>query len=139
MQITINNQDLLSARDEGTVMVLTGTAENGDRVTFGADRRPADDLADAVVNSLDGEITAEVESWQVLSTNPLRKGRIRRTPGGNPTSEAAARYLPANYQVTGEDDEWVYFAGHNNSGWTMSGYVLPRLASGLFWAEEVPS
>lgn len=137
MNVTVTKADLPYVRDEGTVLVFTGTAENGDRVDFGADHRPAWALYEGVLET--GEAEAEVESYQVLRTVPLRCGRVAktstRTSSGN--TEAVARYLPANYRVTGEDDQWVYFQGHDNAGWTMEDYVLPRLASGLHFAEEV--
>jgi hypothetical protein len=136
MQITITKEDLIHARDEGTIIVFTGTDENGDRVTFGADHRPATALYEAALEQ-DEPVCAEVESWQVISRQPLRKGRIARNRGGNPISETAAAYLPRNYRVTGEDDEFVYFEGHDNAGWTLDDYVIPRLASGLIYAEEV--
>jgi hypothetical protein len=139
MQILITKDDLINARDEGSVIVFTGTDDaTGDRVTFGADHRPARDLYEAALEQSE-PVVAEVDDFQVLRRVPLRKGRIARTKGGNPISETAAAYLPRNYQVTGEDDEFVYFQGHDNAGWTLEDYVLPRLASGLIWAEEVTS
>ena len=59
------------------------------------------------------------------------------------------RYLPSNYFI-GEtytaDDELrpktvvnyvVEIWGEDNAGWTLDGYVIPRLASGLIFAEEI--
>jgi hypothetical protein len=66
-------------------------------------------------------------------------------------------YLPDNYAVLSEliarDDEFSCTApdgvitrderliavieGRDASGWTLDGYVLPRLASGLIFGEEV--
>lgn len=53
------------------------------------------------------------------------------------------RYLPENYQVAthlGQDldgrDEFM-ISGHDVAGWTLDGYVIPRLASGLIFAHEV--
>lgn len=66
----------------------------------------------------------------------IRKGRSVKT-GIHADAKAVALYLPANYQVTGEDDRYVYFEGTDNAGWTMDGYVLPRLGSGLIFAEEI--
>jgi hypothetical protein len=64
-------------------------------------------------------------------------------------SEAEA-YLPDNYRVIHEhpDHEQVYsqqrnsrpvfvIAGEDNAGWTLDGYVIPRYASGLIFAEEI--
>jgi hypothetical protein len=49
------------------------------------------------------------------------------------------RYLPSNYQAvwsTPELDE-ILIHGEDNAGWTLDGYVIPRLASGLIFATEV--
>lgn len=60
-------------------------------------------------------------------------------------------YLPANYHVvwTGEHPDvteglhgrvgWkaTVIAGRDNAGWTLDGYVIPRLASGLISAKEI--
>jgi hypothetical protein len=57
-------------------------------------------------------------------------------------------YLPGNYEIVAEVPAWQYdhnskpqpvhvIAGEDNAGWTLDGYVLPRLASGLIWGEEI--
>ncbi len=56
-------------------------------------------------------------------------------------------YLPANYQVVrimldlpdGEVMERLLIVGTDVAGWTLEDYVIPRLASGLIFAEEVGS
>lgn len=73
----------------------------------------------------------------VRDERPVRRARIRRSPIGGPTRETAANYLPHNYQVTEVTPEWVYIEGRDDHGWTLDDYVIPRLASGLIWAEEV--
>lgn len=50
-------------------------------------------------------------------------------------------YLPSNYRVIGSitDSDGrpaLVIAGEDSAGWTLEGYVIPRLASGLIWAEE---
>jgi hypothetical protein len=139
MQITITVADARYARDEGSVIVITGRdAGTGDLVTFAGDHRAMHNMLDsAFPNHWAEPVTAEVEEYQVLSRVPLRKGRIRRSPIGGPTGEVAGKYLPHNYQVTEVTPEWVYFEGHDNAGWTLDDYVIPRLASGLIFAEEV--
>jgi hypothetical protein len=140
MKVTITAADARYARDEGSVIVITGReAETGDLVTFAGDHRVMRDMLEAFPNRWAEPVTAEVETWQVTARVPLRKGRIRRTPIGGPTGEVAGRYLPHNYQVTEVTDEWVLFEGHDTCGWTLDDYVIPRLASGLIWAEEVTS
>lgn len=66
-------------------------------------------------------------------------------------------YLPSNYTVAGEVVERTsefsavsssgqhvtgerivtVIEGRDNAGWTLDGYVIPRLASGLHFANEV--
>jgi hypothetical protein len=48
-----------------------------------------------------------------------------------------ARYLPSNYVVLETTEDGVLISGQDNAGWTLDGYVLPRLASGLYFGEEV--
>ena len=56
--------------------------------------------------------------------------------------ETVQAYLPANYQAEwrpelhDESDEIVIF-GEDVAGWTLDGYVIPRLASGMIFATEV--
>jgi hypothetical protein len=50
--------------------------------------------------------------------------------------ETVQRYLPANY-IAREVSGQVVILGHDNAGWTLDGYVIPRLASGLHGAREV--
>lgn len=51
--------------------------------------------------------------------------------------ELVARYLPSNYRVVWSGEEGVVVAGRDDHGWTLHGYVIPRLGSGLFRAEEI--
>ena len=51
--------------------------------------------------------------------------------------ETVARYLPSNYEVIGHDADTTTIAGQDNAGWTLDGYVIPRLASGMFFAQEI--
>lgn len=46
------------------------------------------------------------------------------------------RYLPSNYAVTDVTVEGIVIEGEDRAGWTLDGYVIPRLASGLIRAEE---
>jgi hypothetical protein len=62
---------------------------------------------------------------------------VRRSHG-KPAADEVARYLPANYKVTGEDAGAVVIEGTDDHGWTLDDYVIPRLASGLIHAEELP-
>lgn len=53
------------------------------------------------------------------------------------SAESISRYLPANYRIIADQRDQVIVAGTDNAGWTMDGYVLPRLASGLIAGHEI--
>lgn len=68
--------------------------------------------------------------------------RFAVVSGGRSESEVAA-YLPDNYQVLTcheADPEGrtknVVICGEDSSGWTLDGYVIPRLASGSMGCRE---
>ena len=67
--------------------------------------------------------------------------RLLEVTGARDADQVTA-YLPGNYQVTGTrtDDRGrlvVQVEGQDRAGWTAADYVIPRLASGLLWAQEV--
>ena len=65
----------------------------------------------------------------------LRKARVTR---GNIRTKEVEAYLPRGYEVVRKiDKNTVEIAGRDHAGWTLDGYVLPRLWSGLFGAEEI--
>lgn len=66
------------------------------------------------------------------SQTKVRKAIIR---GGADSLEQVQRYMPGNYTAREEGGQ-IIIEGEDNSGWTLDGYVIPRLASGLIWAEE---
>jgi hypothetical protein len=47
-----------------------------------------------------------------------------------------ARYMPLAYNVVWVDDDGVWIEGHDVFGWTAEDYVIPRLATGLWFAER---
>lgn len=51
-------------------------------------------------------------------------------------AEVVADYLPANYRVEIVSDR-LLIRGTDDHGWTLDGYVIPRLASGLIVAQEI--
>jgi hypothetical protein len=140
MQITVTTDDLTTLRGMGSsVLTVTGTDKNGDRVTFAGDHRPMATMLDALIDGEDTEVTAEVEPWQQTGRVPLRKATVARNSIGGPTGEVVANYLPSNYKVTEVTETEVFIEGHDNAGWTLDDYVIPRLASGMIWAKEVAS
>lgn len=46
-------------------------------------------------------------------------------------------YLPAHYRVAAVRDRETLIEGEDYCDWTLDGYVIPRLASGLIFAEEI--
>ena len=47
-------------------------------------------------------------------------------------------YLPGNYTLLCEDITGAFFVfGQDDAGWTAEGYVIPRLASAMIFAELV--
>lgn len=63
--------------------------------------------------------------------------RYARVIGGLGASLDTVRdYLPSNYTAT-EDADGILISGKDSHGWTLDGYVIPRLGSGLIAAKEV--
>jgi hypothetical protein len=61
---------------------------------------------------------------------------------GARSQREAEAYLPGNYRLVGalaataENPEYV-IEGHDDHGWTLDGYVIPRYLSGLIGCEEI--
>jgi hypothetical protein len=56
---------------------------------------------------------------------------------GTQDLRAVRAYLPSNYQAVADSDTGlITISGRDNAGWTLDGYVIPRLASGLITAKE---
>lgn len=53
------------------------------------------------------------------------------------TASQVQPYMPANYEASSLHDGTVIISGHDNAGWTLDGYVIPRLASGMIIAVEL--
>ncbi len=73
------------------------------------------------------------------NTTPTRTALVL-----NPAStlESVQAYLPGNYNAVdvpaeGESPAGIIIVGRDVSGWTLDGYVIPRLASGLHFAQEL--
>jgi hypothetical protein len=64
--------------------------------------------------------------------------RYAKVYGYNLTEETVTAYLPSNYKVMGTNkDGGIVIFGEDNLGWTLDGYVIPRLGSGGYGAKEV--
>jgi hypothetical protein len=53
------------------------------------------------------------------------------------TDKAIAAYLPSAYKVVEVTDTETIIEGEDVCGWTLDDYVIPRLASGWYFAEEI--
>jgi hypothetical protein len=69
---------------------------------------------------------------------------LRLATDPHETARVMARYMPANYDVlpvvretAAGPEHGVLIFGQDNHGWTMDDYVLPRLASGLWYSREI--
>jgi hypothetical protein len=47
------------------------------------------------------------------------------------------RYMPSNYTAVQHTADIILIEGEDVAGWTLDGYVIPRLASGMHYAREV--
>jgi hypothetical protein len=68
----------------------------------------------------------------------IRTAVIQRS-GARPARQTVEAYLPGNYSVLTETADYIYISGTDEAGWTLDGYVIPRLASGLIFAREIPA
>ncbi len=66
MQITFTIDDVLGIQDGGSVVVLEGTLETGERVRVGIEHRCAEPILSALLGEEEYEVFAEVEPWQIL-------------------------------------------------------------------------
>ena len=66
----------------------------------------------------------------------MSKQRAAVVRSKDATVERVSAYLPSNYTAKASNDG-VLITGTDNAGWTLDGYVIPRLASGLIFAEEI--
>ena len=68
--------------------------------------------------------------------------RFATIPAASTRTETVRAYLPQHYNVVGievatpQDPARIVIEGHDVAGWTLDGYVIPRLASGLIFATE---
>lgn len=66
MHVTITADDISSLEGHGSVGLLTGTGEDGERVTFAGEPRMIDDIAQTLLLDEDEDITVFVEDWQIM-------------------------------------------------------------------------
>jgi hypothetical protein len=61
----------------------------------------------------------------------------RRCKTRQEDEEVIEAYLPRNYTILWSGEEGVVVCGRDDAGWTLHDYVIPRLGSGLYYAEEI--
>jgi hypothetical protein len=81
--------------------------------------------------------TRDINCGACIQEDATRRAIIGRSSIGGPTREVVERYLPHNYKVVEVTAKTITISGVDNAGWTLDDYVIPRLASGLIYAEEV--
>ncbi len=63
--------------------------------------------------------------------------RLAIVPAGCALEDVQS-YLPSNYSASIDPDNGqILIVGRDSHGWTLEGYVIPRLASALIPAKEV--
>ena len=69
----------------------------------------------------------------------MRYAAVLRSRSGRPPASEVQAYLPANYRIRNVSDDRITIEGEDNAGWTLDGYVIPRLGSGWITAIEIPA
>ncbi len=69
-----------------------------------------------------------------MNINHIRTAIVKSE---NTTLATVERYLPNNYQAHQTTKHGILIVGEDEAGWTLDGYVIPRLASGMIFAEEL--
>lgn len=93
---------------------------------------PSEDAAQLVADQIEYSVAGRVR--------PMRYAIVTADAG---RGEQIRAYLPDNYRLVGRTpiggSNRVRFliAGRDLMGWTLDDYVLPRLASGMYYGEEV--
>ena len=63
--------------------------------------------------------------------------RIAIVKGARNGMQEVKAYLPSNYEVILWTSDGVYIAGKDEAGWTLDGYIIPRLSSGNMGCREL--
>jgi hypothetical protein len=111
------------------MLTVDGDRPNDCFTTYGEAKQAAQELA---------------EESPVKRYAKIRTLQVRRQMPGQTELDALfqdritlERYLPPNYRTVNRIGDHWYIEGEDNAGWTLDGYVLPRLGSGLIFGEEV--
>lgn len=74
-----------------------------------------------------------VREADTIRCKPTRHAVVR---GQHDKIDTIRRYLPSNFTADSDGVD-VFLHGTDVAGWTLTDYVIPRLASGLIRAEEI--
>ena len=84
------------------------------------------------------------KSWSFSGENRFARVTSERkdfgldeVPVGRSLLDTVKRYLPNNYSAAEMVGE-ILIIGEDDAGWTLDGYVLPRLRSAVIAAVEIP-
>lgn len=81
--------------------------------------------------------TRETEAFLTgIEAASTRNVRTAVVTGGARNLDQVRAYLPGNYHAN-QYGPSIVIVGRDYAGWTLDDYVIPRLASGLVWVEEV--
>lgn len=97
---------------------------------------PTDDLSADLTTT----IRDELEKAGVLVQHK-RRAIVSRFDEDGSSLRTVQSYLPSNFEARYFEDATlgtvILIEGFDRAGWTLDGYVIPRLASGLIVAKEV--
>lgn len=70
-----------------------------------------------------------------MTETPAKRYAVIRGHGRDKL-DTIRRYMPSNFTADCDGGD-IWISGTDSAGWTLDGYVIPRLASGLYFAKEV--
>lgn len=91
---------------------------------------PTQEAAEGLAQAVGAAVNGTPRRYALVSADAGKQDQI-------------AAYMPGNYSIVGRTaiggTNLVQFliAGSDVAGWTLDDYVIPRLASGLYFAEEI--
>ena len=100
---------------------------------------PLETMRDMRLGADDEQLTCVLVSGEIVGVERHAAVKVPRGETYLRTVERVDRYLPANYRIASyfhDAGNRVLIVGRDAAGWTLEGYVIPRLASGLLFAEE---
>lgn len=113
------------------------------RVTVEMDVKSSDHLEFIREGGID-EFWAQLEQRrrdmyaEIVSVETVEERRWAVVQGMDCNMRIVTSYLPNNYSVMGLADQGgVLIAGEDVAGWTLDGYVRPRLSTGLMSCTEI--